>query len=222
MDGVVNVDIWSDVICPWCYIGKRRFDRAVAELEADPECAGRIAITYRPYQLDPRAPQDQATPAVDAYAKKFGGLAQAEAIITKVTAVAAGDGLEFRMDRAVRANTLASHRLIWLADQPDNELVQAEMKERLLQAYFIDGLNLGDTDTLIACASDVGADKDMIAEFLASDRGMDELTAQLNSAAELGITGVPAYVIDGQWSIPGAQDTDVFVQILRKLIDRRR
>jgi predicted DsbA family dithiol-disulfide isomerase len=154
--------------------------------------------------------------------KKFGGQAQAEAIIAKVTAVAAGDGLELQMDRALRANTLAAHRLIWLADQPDNDLVQAEMKERLLQAYFIDGLNLGDTDTLIACASDVGADPVKIAEFLASDRGMDELTAQLNAAAELGITGVPAYVIDGQWSIPGAQDTEVFVQILRKLIDRRR
>jgi predicted DsbA family dithiol-disulfide isomerase len=222
MDPVVNVDIWSDVICPWCYIGKRRFDRAVAELEADPEFAGRIAITYRPYQLDPRAPIDQATPAVDAYAKKFGGLAQAEAIISKVTAVAAGDGLAFRMDRAVRANTFAAHRLIWFAEQADNDLVQAEMKERLLQAYFIDGLNLGDTTTLIACATEVGADPLEIEEFLVSDRGLDELTTQLNSAAELGITGVPAYVIDGQWSIPGAQDTDVFVQILRKLIDRRR
>jgi predicted DsbA family dithiol-disulfide isomerase len=222
MDAVVNVDIWSDVICPWCYIGKRRFDRAVAELEADPEFAGRISVTYRPYQLDPRAPHDQATPAVDAYAKKFGGLAQAEAIIAKVTAVAAGDELGFRMDRAVRANTLAAHRLIWFAEQADNDLVQAEMKERLLQAYFIDGLNLGDTATLISCATEVGADPREIEEFLASDRGLDELTIQLNSAAELGITGVPAYVIDGQWSIPGAQDTEVFVQILRKLIDRRR
>jgi predicted DsbA family dithiol-disulfide isomerase len=222
MTPVVNVEIWSDVICPWCYIGKRRFDRALAELEADPDFDGQIHIAYRPYQLDPRAPLGQTTPAVEAYAKKFGGLPQAEAILAKVTAVAAQDGIEFRMDRALRANTLAAHRLIWLADQPDNDMSQPAMKERLLKAYFVDGLDIGDTATLVSCATDVGADRQMIEEFLAGDRGMDDLIAQLNSAAELGISGVPAYVIDGQWSIPGAQDTEVFVQILRKLIDRRR
>jgi predicted DsbA family dithiol-disulfide isomerase len=221
MTPVVNVEIWSDVICPWCYIGKRRFDRAVSELEADPEFTGKIHITYRPFQLDPRAPFGETTPAVDAYAKKFGGYDQAEAIIAKVTAVAAQDGLQFKMDQALRANTLAAHRLIWLADQPDNDLSQPAIKERLMKAYFIDGLDIGDPETLIACATEVGADPEVIAEFLAGDRGMEDLITQLNSASELGISGVPAYVIDGQWSIPGAQDTEVFVQILRKLIQRR-
>ena len=222
MTPVVNVDIWSDVVCPWCYIGKRRFDQALSQLAADPTFDGQINVTYRPYQLDPRAPKGQTTPAVEAYAKKFGGPEQAAAIISKVTAIAAQDGIEFKMDRALRANTFSAHRLIWWANEPESNLIQSQMKERLLKAYFEDGKDLDDVDTLVACAAEVGADPQATREFLEGDRGLEDLTAQLNSAAELGITGVPAYVIDGQWSIPGAQDTEVFVQILRKLVDRRR
>src|SRR6187431_3514883 len=105
----MQVEIWSDVVCPWCYIGKRRFERAVAEVADDIE----VRAVYRPYQLDPSAPRGASVPVVEAYARKFGGPERAEQILDHVTRIAADDGIEFRMDRALRANTLLAHRLLW-------------------------------------------------------------------------------------------------------------
>ncbi len=209
-----TVEIWSDVVCPWCYIGKRRFEAAVAELAGEID----IHVVYRPYQLDPRAAPGSATPVVDAYARKFGGPEQAERIIAHVSGVAAADGIEFRMDRALRANTLLAHRLLWLTEATGH---QSAMKERLLRAYFTDGLDVGDPDVLAACAADVGLDPDRVRAFLTSDDGVLEVREQLDHAAEQGITAVPTFVIDGTWAIPGAQDVDTFVQVLRRLATRR-
>lgn len=209
----ITVEIWSDVVCPWCYIGKRRFERAVTEL------AGELAIDvrYRPYQLDPRASPGKSQPVFEAYVKKFGGPQQAQMIIDRVTEAAAGDGLEFRMDRAVRANTLLAHRLLWWAEQPDALVDQEPLKERLLQAYFMDGLDVGDPDVLAGLATEVGADRDAVVEFLESDRGRVEVAEYLEQAADHGISAVPTYVVNGQWAIPGAQDTETFVNVLRRL-----
>lgn len=223
---VLTVEVWSDVICPWCYIGKRRFERALDELAADEELAlgpgTRIEVRYRAYQLDPRAPMDRSTPAVEAYARKFGGPEAAEQILTHLTSVAAGEGLGFRMDLARRANTLTAHRLLWWAEQPESGLDQGRVKERLLSAYFIEGIDLGDIDALVTCAAEVGGDPEEIAEFLRSDRGLGEVQAMVAEAAEMGITGVPAYVIDRRWTIPGAQDTEVFVQVMRRMLTAQR
>lgn len=213
----VNVEVWSDVVCPWCYIGKRRFERAVGEVADEID----VEITYRAYQLDPRAPVGRPTPVSEAYARKFGGPDQARAIIDRVTAVAAGDDLGFRMDRAVRSNTFDAHRLLWWAERPDTSVEQSALKERLLAAYFVDGLDVGDHATLARCAAEVGADADEVSAFLAGNDGADEVRRSLEQAIELGITGVPAYVVDGMWTIPGAQDTDVFVQVLRRVAARR-
>ncbi len=209
----LRVEIWSDVVCPWCYIGKRRFERAVAELEGEID----IEVSYRPYQLDPTASPGKSGPVFDAYVRKFGGPEQARMLIDRVTEAAAGEGLGFRMDRALRANTLLAHRLIWFAGQPESPVDQDAMKERLLRAYFMDGLDIGDPDVLADCAAEIGMDRDHTYDFLASGRGADEVRADLDEASDHGITAVPTYVINGRWAIPGAQEPETFAQVLRKM-----
>ena len=211
----IHVDIWSDVVCPWCYIGKRRFERAVELLAGEVE----IEYVFRAYQLDPTASMGKSQPVAEAYAKKFGGPDRARAIIERVTSVAAEEGLEFRLDRALRANTLLAHRLLWLAEQPDSPAPQPALKERLLQAYFHDGLDIGDPEMLATCSAEIGFDREAVVAFLDSDAGLRQVRAEIEQAIDYGITGVPAFVINGRWSIPGAQDTDTFVNVLRKLKD---
>jgi predicted DsbA family dithiol-disulfide isomerase len=208
------VEIWSDVVCPWCYIGKRRFETAVAEVAEEID----VDVVFRPYQLDPTASPGKAGPVIEAYAKKFGGRERAQELIDHVTAVAAESGIEFRMDRALRANTLLAHRLLWLAEAKG---VQLAMKERLLHAYFIDGLDIGDPEALASCATDVGLGHDEVRAFLDSDGGVEEVRAELQAAADLEITGVPAFVFDGKWIVPGAQEPETFVQVLRRVVAKR-
>jgi predicted DsbA family dithiol-disulfide isomerase len=210
----VEVDIWSDVVCPWCYIGKRRFEAAVAELVDEVD----VDIVFRPYQLDPTASPGKAGPVIDAYAKKFGGRERAQQIIDHVTVVAAESGIEFRMDRALRANTLLAHRLLWFAKSAGHQI---ELKERLLQAYFVDGLDIGDPEVLVDCAADVGLDPERVRAFLESDEGVAEVLGELQSAAQMEITAVPTFVFDGKWMVPGAQDPDTFVQVLRRVVSKR-
>lgn len=219
----VTVEVWSDVVCPWCYIGKRKFASGLAQVEAELAEAGTdvtFHVSYHPYQLDPTAAPGVAGPVLDAYAKKFGGPERAAAIIANVSERAAEVGLDFRMDRALRANTLLAHRLIWMAGQPDSPVAQDAMKERLLRAYFHDGVNIGDPDVLADCAAEVGFDRDEVHEFLASGRGTDEVRAELDHASDNGITAVPTYVVNGRWAIPGAQEPETFAQVLRKMADQ--
>jgi len=208
------VEIWSDVVCPWCYIGKRRFETAVELLKDDAD----IEVVFRPYQLDPTASPGKSAPVKDAYAKKFGGPERAEQIIGHVTAVAAEEGLDFHMEKALRANTLLAHRLLWLAEATGH---QYALKERLLKAYFVDGLDVGDPDVLADCAAEVGMPRDNALAFLESDDGVDEVRAQLAFAADAEITAVPTFVIDGRWAVPGAQDPDTFVTVVRRLLAKR-
>ena len=185
-DEVVSVEIWSDVVCPWCYIGKRRFERAVVELDGELD----VDVVYRPFQLDPTASPGSSMPVAEAYARKFGGPDQAKAVIDRVTAMAHEAGIEFRMDRALRANTLLAHRLLWLAEPPC-PIPQATLKERLLRAYFVDGLDIGDPEALADCAADVGFDRNEVIEFLDGDRGTAEVAAMLRQAQAAGFTAVP-------------------------------
>ena len=210
----MTVEIWSDVVCPWCYIGKRRFETAMQELDDEID----VDIVFRPFQLDPTASPGKAGPVIEAYAKKFGGYERAHEIIDHVTAVAAESGLEFHMDRALRANTLLAHRLLWLAESSGHQIA---MKERLLQAYFMDGLDIGDPDVLATLAAEVGLDANRVREFLDSDEGLAEVREELRSAAEMEITAVPTFVFDGKWLVPGAQDPDTFVQVLRRVVAKR-
>ncbi len=214
----MRLEIFSDVVCPWCYIGKQRFDRAVANLTK----AGvdlKLEIIYRPFQLDPSAPQDTPTPVREAYAKKFGGTDRADEILAHVTKLAAIDGINFRMEIAVRANTSRAHRLIALSQTKD--LDHTKLKESLMIAYFCDGKDISNIQTLSEIAIDFGMDGEEVTQMLQSNAGVNELEENLQRANELGITAVPTYVFDEQWSVPGAQDSETFERILRKLNDQQ-
>lgn len=215
----LRVEIWSDVVCPWCFIGKRRFDRALEALRTGTD-AVEIEVVYRAYQLDPTAPKDRATPVAEAYAKKFGGPERAAAIINHLTRTAAEDGLAFRMDLAQRSNTLLAHRLLWWAGRR-GESTQGALKEVLLAAYFVEGRHIGDPEILARVAAPIlDLTIDEVLTFLASDVGVGEVNEELARAAIHGITGVPTYVIDGEWAIPGAQDSDTFERVLRRAAAR--
>jgi predicted DsbA family dithiol-disulfide isomerase len=212
----MRVEIWSDVICPWCYIGKRRFEAAVSRFDGD------VEIVYRAYQLDPTASPGKTMPVREAYARKFGGYERADQIMDHLTNVAAASGLEFHLERAQRANTLLAHRLLWAAEHSGGPELQAALKERLLQAYFMDGENVGDPDTLRALASSVGLSDDAITSVLDGDAGIDEVRADLMTAGELDIHAVPTYVFEGRWTVPGAQDPEVFVTVLERVREMMR
>ena len=205
----MRLEIFSDVVCPWCYIGKRRFDRAVANLAT----AGInliLEVNYRPFQLDPTAPLGAPSPVRDAYAKKFGSPERAAEILRHVTTVAATEGINFKMDIAVRANTSLAHRLIALAQT--TELDHTKLKESLMIAYFCEGRDISNIDTLIDIGEAFGLDH--------PKQSSQQLDADLSRASELGVTAVPTYVFNEQWSVPGAQDSETFERVLKKLIQQ--
>lgn len=216
----MRVEIWSDVVCPWCFIGKRRFDEALERLRA----AGvddDIEVVYRSYQLDPTAPAVGSTPARDAYAKKFGGYERADQIIGHVTRIAADSGIEFRMDRAIRANTMVAHRALHYVLTEFGTPAQALLKEELLRAYFTEGENVGDIDVVVACAERAKIDATDLRPWLESDAGINDVDADIEVAQMRDITGVPAFVLDDRFLIPGAQEVDVFEQLLHRALGSR-
>ncbi len=213
----MRLEIFSDVVCPWCYIGKRRFDRAVANLAT----AGInliLEVNYRPFQLDPTAPLGAPSPVRDAYAKKFGSPERADEILRHVTTVAATEGINFKIDIAVRANTSLAHRLIALAQT--TELDHTKLKESLMIAYFCEGRDISNIDTLIDIGEAFGLDHAQVSEMLNSEQSSQQLDADLSRASELGVTAVPTYVFNEQWSVPGAQDSETFERVLKKLIQQ--
>lgn len=211
----VDIDIFSDVVCPWCYIGKRRFENGLGQIDED--LGVDFNVRYHAYQLDPDAAPGVATPVAEGYAKKFGGPEKAAEILAHVTTTAAEDGIEFNMDKALRANTLLAHRLIWLAGLAGSPVAQAVMKERLMQAYFTDGQHIGSPEVLAEVAIELGFAQDDVESFLSSDQGLAEVEAELNDARDNGITAVPTYVFNREWAVPGAQDADTFEKVLRNI-----
>ncbi len=205
------VEIWSDVVCPWCYIGKRRFESALADYEK--ETGDTVEIRYRPFMLDPKAPKE-AVPVREAYEKKFGGPAQAQQILDTVTTEAAGEGLEFRMDRALRSNTLSAHRLLVLAEREGH---QEELKERLMKAYFTEGVDIGDHDVLVGFCAEVGIDAEVARRWLDDDGGRAEVVESLEFCAANGLGSVPTYVFDRRVAVPGAQPPETFARILERV-----
>jgi predicted DsbA family dithiol-disulfide isomerase len=215
----VRIEVYSDIVCPWCYIGKRRLERALADLEHDPEFPG-ADVVYRPFQLDPRAPRGRSEPVLAAYARKFGGPQRAADLVARVTEVAHAEGLEFRLDRAVRPNTADAHRLLWWALRTAGAAPQHELNEQLMAAYFTDGEDVGDHDVLVARAERSGLDGGAARDVLANEEGVEALAVALQQAVELGVTAVPTFVVNGRWGIPGAQDTEYFVEVLRRVATR--
>ena len=216
----MSIDIYSDVVCPWCYIGKRRFEAGMELATAEADLGVDFDITFKPYQLDPTAAPGVSGPVFDAYAKKFGGPERATEIMETVTKAAAGDGLDFRMDIALRANTLLAHRLIWWAGEGRSVVSQEQMKERLLRAYFMDGAAIGSVEALADIAAELGDDLDTVLQFLGSTDGVDEVRHELDTASDHGITAVPTYVFNDQWAVPGAQDPETFAKVFTRMAER--
>lgn len=213
----LTVEIWSDVVCPWCFIGKRRWEAGLAAFTAKhPEVE--VDVAYRAFQLDPTAPIGESQPVLQAYEKKFGGPAQAKQIIDNVTAEAAKAGLDFQMDKALRSNTADAHRLLVLAER---EGVQLELKERLMQAYFSEGEDIGLVDSLVGFGTDVGLDPEISRGWLQGDGGRREVADQLVFAADAGIHSVPTFVIDRSIGVPGAQPAETFTEILEQALTQQ-
>ena len=214
----VLVEVWSDVICPWCYIGKRRFEAALARL-AERGITG-IDVVYRAYQLDPGAPADSTVPALEGYARKFGGHERAVEITNHVSSVAAAEGLEFRMDRALRANTRLAHRGLLMVLDRAGSAAQARANDNLMRAYFTDGENIGDPAVVARCCAVGGVTEAEVVDSLAAGGWADEVEADIAGAAERDVTAVPTFLIDGMFAVPGAQDVEVFERVLAKLATR--
>ncbi|GIM97186.1 DsbA family oxidoreductase [Paractinoplanes toevensis] len=206
----MDIQVWSDVVCPWCYIGKTRLEKAIAQFDGD------VMVTYRAYQLDP-SPVPQPVAIKDAMAAKFGGRERAEQMLAHVTSIAAADGLRLDYDRAVAANTLDSHRLIaWAAGQDR----QADMLDALQRAYFTGGADLGSRPTLAGVAASIGLDGAAALAYLESEAGIGAVTTDLTEARELGITSVPTFVIDGKYAVQGAQEPATLLAALEEIARR--
>jgi predicted DsbA family dithiol-disulfide isomerase len=209
----MNIEIWSDVVCPWCYIGKRRFERAVASFGHP----GEVTVTYRSFELDPDAPAQRTGTHAEHLARKYGmTVAQAEQASQQMTQRAAADGLEFRFDRIQGGNTFDAHRLLHLAKDHGR---QPEMKERLLQATFTEGLPIADKPTLVRLATQAGLPAALVQAVLDGDAYADAVRADEQQAARYGITGVPFFVADGKFAVSGAQPPEVLLQFLRRAYD---
>ncbi|RKS80557.1 putative DsbA family dithiol-disulfide isomerase [Motilibacter peucedani] len=200
----MKIDVWSDVACPWCYIGKRRLEKAIAAF-GEP-----VEVEFHAFVLDPTAPAE-ARPLNDHLADKFGG--DVEAMQAHVTGLAAGEGLEFNMDKALAVNTRDAHRLLVLARERG---LQAEAKERLLRAYFTEGRNVGDLFTLAEIGVEAGLDGDEVRSWLASDSGAAEVDEELATARDIGITAVPTFVIDRRYAVQGAQEAPTLLRVLER------
>jgi len=209
----MQIEIWSDVVCPWCYIGKRRLESALAGFEH----ADEVEVVWRSFQLDPTAPRE-ATESIAAHlGSKYGGGPEAgRQMIDRVTGIAAEEGLAFDYHDAQRASTVDAHRLIHLAHAEGGPELQGRLKERLLHAYFVDAQNPADPAVLTAAAVEVGLPEKRVAEVLASDEYADEVAADAAQATAYGATGVPFFVVDRRYGVSGAQPAELFAQLLER------
>ncbi|WP_134767300.1 DsbA family oxidoreductase [Nocardioides sp. 1609] len=206
------IEIWSDVVCPWCYIGKRRLEEALAGFEH----RDRVDVEWRSFQLDPSAPAGADGPTervAEMIGRKYGGGADAgQQMIAQVAGVAAEVGLDFgRHAEGLHLNTRDAHRLLHAAGP-----LRAELKEAFLHAYFVEARNLADPAVLTEIATGVGVDADDVRAVLSSDRYDDEVEADVREAAGLGATGVPFFVVDRRYGVSGAQPVEVFTQLLER------
>ena len=205
----MRIDIWSDVVCPWCYLGSRRLSAALDQVGR----AG-VEIHWRAFQLDPSAPTEPGDLRTVLDAKY--GEGAFDSMTPRLVALGQEVGIEYRFDRALRVNTADAHRLIAVAGAGSGD-AQGEVVDRLFDAYFTKGADLSDRATLVSIAGDAGMDTDVATEVLASAAHGDQIAADQAEARERGITGVPAFVVNDEWVIPGAQDTERMVQLLSRV-----
>jgi predicted DsbA family dithiol-disulfide isomerase len=211
----VQVEIWSDIVCPWCYVGKRRFEAALAAFEHRDE----VIVTWRSFELDPQAPRQRAADSAAHLAEKYGmSREQAQASQRKLADVAAADGLDMRFDLARGGNTFDAHRLVHLAAAHG---AQDAMTERLMRAYFTEGELIADTDALARLALDVGLPEDEVRDVLATDRYAAEVRDDERTAASLGIHAVPFIAVDRRIGAAGARPPEALGELLRQAWEAR-
>lgn len=206
----MDVEIWSDIACPWCYIGKRRFEAALAQFEHRDD----VRVTWRSFELDPTAPPERPGDRAARLAEKYGiSVEQARQMERQVTDAAAGEGLDFRFDIARSGATFDAHRIVHLAAAHG---LQVEMKERLLRAYFTEGALMSDHDTLVRLAVEVGLQEDDARQALASDQYSEEVRDDERTASRFGISAVPTFVVDRSIGASGAHPPEALLELLRK------
>jgi predicted DsbA family dithiol-disulfide isomerase len=209
----IKVDIWSDVQCPWCYIGKRKFEAGAAQFD------GEVEVEYHSFELAPDTPVDFDGTPVDYLSQRKGmPVAQVEQMLERVTSIAASVGLDYDYDHVHQTNTVISHELIHFAKSKGRQL---EMKERLLEAYFVKGEHVGRIPDLVEIAAELGFDRAEVTEALESHRFLADVKADVALANEYGIQGVPFFVIDGKYGVSGAQEAETFAKVLAQARDER-
>jgi predicted DsbA family dithiol-disulfide isomerase len=206
----VDIEIWSDIACPWCYVGKRRFEAALEQFEH----ADEVSVTWRSFELDPEAPHEREGEGAARLAEKYGmTVEQARQSQAQLAEVAAGEGIEMRFDIQRQGLTFDGHRVIHLADEHG---LQDAMKERLMLAYFTEGELVSDHETLVRLATEVGLDAGEVRAMLASDRFADAVRTDELTAGRLGISAVPTFVIDRALGASGAQPPEQLLGLLRQ------
>lgn len=214
MTDAIKIDVWSDIACPWCYIGKRNLENGLAAASADDD-APAVEVVYHSFELSPDTPVDFEGDELDFLAKHKGmPRAQVQQMLDRVTGVAADAGLEYRFDLLKHTTTVKAHELLHFAKEQGR---QHELAERLMSAYFTEGRHLGREDELVDLARDAGLDADAAREALQSGRHLADVRADQAQAAAYGINGVPFFVIDGKYGVSGAQPAEAFAQIVRQV-----
>jgi len=206
---VIKVDVWSDIACPWCYIGKRKFEAGAEGFD------GEVEVTYHSFELAPDTPVDFDGSELD-FLAQYKGMSpeQVKPMLDRVTDIAKDVGLDYDYDALQHTNTIKAHQLIHFAKAHGKQL---EAKERLLKAYFVEGRHVGRTDDLADLAEEIGLDRAQAKRALENDEYLDDVRADQQQAIGYGIRGVPFFVIDGKYGVSGAQEAKTFTEVLNKV-----
>jgi predicted DsbA family dithiol-disulfide isomerase len=212
----MKVEIWSDIMCPFCYIGKRKFEKALQQFAQKDQ----VEVIWHSYLLDPDMQHVPGKSVHEVLGEKKGwSPEQARQMNNQVTAMAREVGLAYNLDQAVPANTVSAHRLTHLAKKHG---LQDQAEERLFSAYFIEGKNIQDTDTLVQLGQEIGLAEADIREVLASDAYAHEVQRDLYEAQQIGVRGVPFFVLNQKYGISGAQPSEVFLQALNQVWEEEK
>ena len=217
----ITIDVWSDIACPWCYIGKRKLEDGIAAYRASDASAGilDINVEYHSFELAPDTPVDFDGSETDFLSKHKGiPLEQTTAMLERVTGIAESVGLHYDYDALQHTNTVKAHQLIHFAKAHG---VQLEAKERLLKAYFEEGRHVGRNEDLADLAAEIGLDRTEVLRALEADEYLPAVRADQAQAVAYGIQGVPFFVLDGKYGVSGAQDASTFAELLRQLTAER-
>lgn len=206
----MKVQIWSDILCPFCYIGKRKFEKALAQFPGKDS----VEIEWKSFQLSPNLVTDPSTSTTYSLAKsKNISIEEAQLMIERVTSIAKNVNLEYDFEKAVVANSYDAHRLLHFAKEKG---IQNEVKEKLLRAYFVEGKNIADFDSLILLGEEAGLNVEELNLLFKSNKYSDEVAKDIDEAQEIGVTGVPFFVFNRKYAVSGAQEVATFLNVLEK------